>query len=478
MTRHDMTRHAVTLYDEPAAQLRALTLPMSGHEGAAYLLLRRAEAVDPWDGAVTTRYLSREVIPLAPEDLLSSSRRHITAGTNTFARVLKRAAATGCVPAFVHGHPGGMDRFSAQDDADEPDLVEMTQNRNGEDTHLVSIVLGGSGHLFGRVWLRPTMAEPMASISIVGRALQVHGEDVDVDDTHATLNADPHSRQNLAFGSGLTRSLAALRIGIIGCGATGSATAMLLARLGARRLLLVDKDIVAPTNLNRLLGAVPSDVGRPKVDVVRAMVEAIGLGGQVRTLEKWIGDRDARDALKSCDVLFGCTDDHDGRLLLNRFAYFYLVPVIDMGIGIAVTPEAGIIDANSRVTVVVPGSRCMLCRSIADPVLAREDDLQRRDPDEYARRRAEGEAYIKGGGIPNPAVVTFTTGVACMAVDELIQRLTGYREAIDHRVFMHLSSDVKRPGVYPGPQERTCPVCMADDYWGLGDTAGFLGRVG
>ena len=270
-------RHTATLYDEHAAQLRALTLPPSGHEGAAYLLLRRAHAVDPWDGAVTTRYLSREVIPLAPDDLLSSSKRHITAGTTTFARVLKRAAESGCVPAFVHGHPRGIDCFSAQDDADEPSLVEMTQNRNGKDAHLASVVFGDSGHLFGRLWLRPAMAEPMASISIVGRTLHVHQGDGDaVDDRPTTPDADPHSRQNLAFGSGLTRSLAALRIGIIGCGATGSATALLLARLGARRLLLVDRDIVAPTNLNRLLGATPSDVGRAKVDVVGAMVDAIG----------------------------------------------------------------------------------------------------------------------------------------------------------------------------------------------------------
>ena len=473
-----MTRHTATLYDEHADRLRSLTLPESGQEGAAYLLLRRARSVDPWTGVPTTRYLSREVIPVAREDLISSSGHHITVRTHTFARVLKRAADTDCAPAFVHGHPGGFDRFSGQDDAGEPGLVEMTQNRNGADSRLVSIVFTASGRLFGRVWLRPTLAAVLDSISIVGRIIRVHDTASDAADNGANPDTDPHNRQNLAFGASLTRSLAALRIGVIGCGATGSATAMLLARLGASRLLLVDRDTVATTNLNRLLGASPSDVGRPKVEVVRDMVNTIGLGGQVHTYQGWIGDLNARDLLKSCDVVFGCTDDHDGRLLLNRFAYFYLVPVIDTGIGIAVTPENAIIEANSRVTVVVPGSRCLLCRGAADPVLAREDDLMRRDPEEYAKRRAEGDAYIQGGGIPNPAVVTFTAGVACMAVDELIQRLSGYREPIDHRVFMHVMSDVKRPGPRGRSRGRPCPVCMTDDYLGLGDTARFLGRVG
>ena len=379
----------------------------------------------------------------------------------------------------MHGHPGDFPRFSSQDDADEPGLVEMTQNRNGKHTPFVSVVFTGSGRVFGRVWLRPNVAHTLASISIVGQRLQVYSTDTDVNPPirEDDPDADTHSRQNLAFGRDLTRTLARLRIGIVGCGATGSATAMLLARLGVRNLLLVDKDTVATTNLNRLLGASLTDVGRPKVDVVRNMVDAMGLGGVVRTYQGWIGDHQARDMLKSCDVVFGCTDDHDGRLLLNRFAYYYLVPVIDMGIGIALGHDNAIAEANSRVTVVGPGARCLLCRGAADPVLAREDDLLRRAPEEYVRRRAEGEAYIRGGGIPNPAVVTFTTGVACMAVDELIQRLCGYRESVDHRVFMHVLSDIKRPGPRSG-LGRSCPVCMVRECWGLGDTARFLGRVG
>src|SRR3712207_6906598 len=43
-----------------------------------------------------------------------------------------------------------------------------------------------------------------------------------------------------------------LRIGIVGCGGTGSAVAMLLARLGVGQLALFDNDIVDQTNLNRL----------------------------------------------------------------------------------------------------------------------------------------------------------------------------------------------------------------------------------
>ena len=51
--------------------------------------------------------------------------------------------------------------------------------------------------------------------------------------------------------------------------------------------------------------------------------------------------------------------------------------------------------------------------------------MKRERPEEYERRKAE--AYVIGAGNPNPAVVMFTTEVATMAVNELLNRMHGYR---------------------------------------------------
>ena len=72
-----------------------------------------------------------------------------------------------------------------------------------------------------------------------------------------------------------------------------------------------------------------------------------------------------------------------------------------------------------------PGAPCLLCRQVIDAVTARDESLRRRHPEEYERRKREG--YIRGGGEPAPAVVTFTTATACIAVDELLQALTQFR---------------------------------------------------
>jgi molybdopterin/thiamine biosynthesis adenylyltransferase len=286
-------------------------------------------------------------------------------------------------------------------------------------------------------------------------------------------------RQALAFGRSLNEMLAGLRVGIIGCGATGSAVGMLLARLGVGRLYVVDRDFVEESNLNRLHGATMADVKvrRLKVDVFRHHVESMGIGVSVATHVGWVGEEACRDALRSCDVIFGCTDDHDGRLLLNRLAYFYLIPVIDMGFKVDVADEdpPRILEAAGRVTVLMPGTRCLLCRNTVDVTKARDEQLARVNPEEFLIRREQ--QYVDGDAGPSPSVVTFTTDVACMAVDELIHRITGYRRAhaIANRVRKyHLAADK-----HPGPRgDDDCPLCLDTGYWGRGDMNPFLDRIG
>jgi molybdopterin/thiamine biosynthesis adenylyltransferase len=268
-------------------------------------------------------------------------------------------------------------------------------------------------------------------------------------------------------------------VGVIGCGGTGSATAMLLARLGVGKLLLIDKDVVEVTNINRLHGASLDNALKrdPKVDVVKKAIESIGLGNQVVGIQSWVDDIKCRDALKSCDIIFGCSDDNQGRLFLNRFAYYYLVPVFDMGLAIeiknATLPYVQSLDG--RVTVLYPGNACLLCRGVINLRMAMSEALRRSNPAEFERQKEE--AYVLGEGEPNPAVVTFTTEVATMAVNEMLHRLQGFRgvggsTAQRTRLF-HRMHDL-RPGEQPSQE---CGVCGSSAVLGRGDVEPFLDRV-
>ena len=61
--------------------------------------------------------------------------------------------------------------------------------------------------------------------------------------------------------------LSAARVGIAGAGGLGSNAALMLARSGVEDFLLIDHDVVAPSNLNRQQYW-PRHVGRPKVEAL------------------------------------------------------------------------------------------------------------------------------------------------------------------------------------------------------------------
>jgi len=387
--------------------------------------------------------------------------------------MLKKAQRDSSVIGIAHNHPDAFPDFSNQDDANESDLARLAANRNGLGAELVSLVVTPQ-QIKGRVWVDPEHNLVFDQVRIFGTRFSLDYEGRGIDATK-----DAFHRQMLAFGKAFTQDLTKLRIGVIGCGGTGSATAVLLARLGVGKMLLVDKDVVEVTNLNRLHGAGLDDAlnRKPKVEVVKRTIDSIGLGAEVVGMQSWINDAACRDALKSCDVVFGCSDDNQGRLLLNRFAYYYLVPIFDMGLAISVTktepPKVQSLDG--RVTVLCPGGACLLCRGIINVRIAVSEALRRSNPKEFERQKKE--AYVLGEGDPNPAVITFTTEVATMAVNEFLQRLQGFRgeegsTAQRTRLF-HRMHDF-RPGEQPSPE---CVICGTSENFGRGDVEPFLGRV-
>src|SRR5882724_11605351 len=62
-----------------------------------------------------------------------------------------------------------------------------------------------------------------------------------------------YSRQMLFPGIGREgqQKLATARVALVGCGATGSALASLLARAGVGSIRIIDRDYVEPSNLQR-----------------------------------------------------------------------------------------------------------------------------------------------------------------------------------------------------------------------------------
>ncbi|MDG5470911.1 tRNA threonylcarbamoyladenosine dehydratase [Jeotgalibacillus sp. ET6] len=93
------------------------------------------------------------------------------------------------------------------------------------------------------------------------------------------------SRNELAIGSEGIDLLKGKTVAVLGIGGVGSFAAEALARSGVGRLILVDKDDVDITNVNRQVIALLSTVGQPKADLMKTRIEDINPDCEVISLK-------------------------------------------------------------------------------------------------------------------------------------------------------------------------------------------------
>lgn len=100
-------------------------------------------------------------------------------------------------------------------------------------------------------------------------------------------NSERFQRTRLLIGEENFEKLQAATVAIFGCGGVGSFTVEALARSGVGHLVLIDKDNVDVTNINRQLHALTSTVGKSKVEILRERILEINPAANVDTIQKF-----------------------------------------------------------------------------------------------------------------------------------------------------------------------------------------------
>lgn len=373
------------------------------------------------------------------------------------------------IPVFVHTHPRMAPHPSELDDAVDDLLCALAESRTGRPGY-ASIIIGGSPtapRVTGRVWRTAGNSEPLDRLRIAGPNLSpLLADDRGADGPPPAI----FDRQVRAFGPEGQRLLRALTIGVVGAGGTGSPTIEQLARLGVGKLLVVDDDIVDRRNLTRVHQSTEADLDRLKVDVARDSAEAFGTGTIVEAIPQKAVTEAVIRRLAACDIVFGCTDDHAGRLVLSKLAYHYLVPVMDLGVQVDVG-DGRVRGVHGRVTFAAPGYPCLECRGQVDLRLVAAEQM---NPEERARQAEEG--YVPGVGEAAPAVVPYTTATSATAVTEMTARLFGFgMEPPPGQLLLELHDRCVRSAGRPA---RDGHYCTDPSRWALGDTSPPLGITG
>jgi adenylyltransferase/sulfurtransferase len=139
-----------------------------------------------------------------------------------------------------------------------------------------------------------------------------------------------YSRQILFQGIGTDgqRRLAAGKVAVVGCGATGSAVASLLARSGVGTIRIIDRDYVEPSNLQRqvLFDEADARESLPKAVAAARRIRAFNSEIVVEPAVADLTPGNVAALLEGVGLILDGTDNFETRYLLNDFAVKNKVP--------------------------------------------------------------------------------------------------------------------------------------------------------
>lgn len=145
-------------------------------------------------------------------------------------------------------------------------------------------------------------------------------------------SASRYSRQTLfpPIGESGQAKLLAARVALIGCGALGASAAEMLARAGVGTLILLDRDIVEPSNLGRqaLYTAADAAESLPKAVALARHLERINPEIAILPRVTDLRPQTIDQALAGADLLIDGTDNLETRYLINEWAVRESLPWI------------------------------------------------------------------------------------------------------------------------------------------------------
>jgi len=225
------------------------------------------------------------------------------------------------------------------------------------------------------------------------------------------------SRTSSLIGEDSLMNLSQKKVAIFGLGGVGSYVAEALARAGVGSLVLVDKDVVDISNINRQIVALTSTIGKPKVQVGKARYLDINPDIKIETHEVfYLEDTKDQIDLSDCDYIVDAIDTITAKILLISEAKAMNIPIISsLGTGNKIEGSYFRIDDISKTSV------CPLAK-----VMRKE--LKNRGLTEVKVLYSTEEPLIRKRP---PASISFIPSLAGLLIaGEVVRDLIDYRKGV------------------------------------------------
>ena len=228
------------------------------------------------------------------------------------------------------------------------------------------------------------------------------------------------------------------------------------------KIYLVDHDTVESSNLARIPYASRDDVGKQKADVALEYLNWKAPDAVAETLTLSVTETEVIERLKSCNLIFGCTDSDYSRKALNELSISCLIPYIDLGCGI-VPKEGSEYFSGGQVRVVMPGvGPCLACTNGLDPNRTARETFSE---EEVGMRVSAG--YVQGfESNPTASIFHLNTTIASQGISQAIKMILD--EDLSKQFYLFYDQRKGRLKPMPAAMHHRCPICGPGGILGSG----------
>ena len=125
-----------------------------------------------------------------------------------------------------------------------------------------------------------------------------------------------------------------IKVSIAGIGGVGSIIPLILARTGVKKFVLVDKDVVDSSNLNRQIAYDFQDINTRKIEAISQKIEKISPNIEISAHFSRIDDTFDFEIFKDSDFIVDAIDDLHAKVLLIKYALTNNIKIISsLGMG-------------------------------------------------------------------------------------------------------------------------------------------------
>ena len=435
-------------------------------------------------------YYPQVIVPIEKENFIAKDRTYIKMNLDAMHTTYTDFIMDKDYSCLIscHSHPfdrSGRPTFSATDDSNDREqatwfYTELAKHQSkykkeGTQIEYLHLVIGQNGINARKYNVRAKQFEYISKVTVFSNTVDFFfpaTRDEQSDDIAAGI----FSRTDKAFGPQFTKTASNLAVAIIGVGGIGSIISEGVARLGVKKLYLIDPDTIEASNLNRLQGASIEDIGNYKTDVIKNNLDNYFSGAiEVHSIKEDVVSPTVLSILKEVDFIIGSVDNHHTRFFLNRFSIQYLIPFLDAATQIV--PTETDISVNVRAAIILPSiTTCMDCCFIK--YYDFKDVYFASAPDEI-KQEMKKAGYITGNpNMINPAVYPQNLAVSSLLLMEFMNIIAGYKPLYNNLFFDYSKLGERQViastylDLRDEHRKEGCLNC--DEYLGKGDFLNFL----